>query len=438
MKAKKFFFGILLIGYLYILYRVCFFTSFLVTFEGTGLFPFRSFSELVRNRNIEYLKSAEVIMAGMIPFGFFYPLTKGRRCRSRVMLMGAFLATIVEISQYILSRGATCFDDILLAVFGTWLGYKLFIFACKHTSDGQYFIWPNIEKDARGLITYLLILVLFFSVFINVKEGNIGHPLVNIDLNLVESSEPKEEVDVLPSTTESIYDTILTAMQDNKSSFEISGLSGLLTPEMISEEFKRVVDDHPELFWLTGSYDGMEYVWGPTVEYIVTPGTNCKMEEVPIKKKRLDEALENVVSLASNYESDYDKAAFAHDYIIVNCEYDINSYYEAMYAKDNYEVTSHSHDCYGCLIEKSAVCDGYSKAYKLILNQLGIQSDIVSGTAINDFVSGGHAWNSVTIDGTKYYVDVTWDDPLGYVGDSISRDYFLLTYDEICKDHFEE
>ncbi|GAA0076062.1 hypothetical protein UT300005_04400 [Clostridium sp. CTA-5] len=85
-----------------------------------------------------------------------------------------------------------------------------------------------------------------------------------------------------------------------------------------------------------------------------------------------------------------------HDYITQNCTYD----------KDNYDkktVPNISHTSYGALVNQIAVCDGYSKATMLLLNEYGIEAGIVT----ND----SHAWNYVNIDGNYYQTDLTWDDP---------------------------
>ncbi|NFI58274.1 sugar-binding protein, partial [Clostridium botulinum] len=104
-----------------------------------------------------------------------------------------------------------------------------------------------------------------------------------------------------------------------------------------------------------------------------------------IKKNYLDECL-------TDLEIEY----AIHDYITQNCTYD----------KDNYDkktIPNISHTSYGALINQIAVCDGYSKATMLLLNEYGIEAGIVT----ND----SHAWNYVNIDGNYYQTDLTWDDP---------------------------
>ena len=61
----------------------------------------------------------------------------------------------------------------------------------------------------------------------------------------------------------------------------------------------------------------------------------------------------------------------------------------------------------------------------------------ISGDSINSAgEEGKHAWNAVIIDGETLYVDVTWDDPTP--DGNLRYDYFLVSEDEINKNHFAD
>lgn len=91
--------------------------------------------------------------------------------------------------------------------------------------------------------------------------------------------------------------------------------------------------------------------------------------------------------------NDVEKALLLHDRIAIWCEYTMGTKPRASY------------NAYGVFANKSAVCMGYALAYDYLLKQVGIDSYYCSSNALN------HAWNIVYIDGVKYHVDVTWDDP---------------------------
>ena len=119
-----------------------------------------------------------------------------------------------------------------------------------------------------------------------------------------------------------------------------------------------------------------------------------------------------------------EKIKAIYDYLILNVSYDYEGY-------DSDDISNESHSAYGALVNGIAVCDGYSDAMNVLLNRLGIQSDIVIGEADEE----GHAWNYVKFEEGYYYVDVTWDDSdngiLGY-------DYFKKTLSEMNQDHVVE
>lgn len=105
--------------------------------------------------------------------------------------------------------------------------------------------------------------------------------------------------------------------------------------------------------------------------------------------------------------SEYEKVRRIHDYIINNSSYDTK-----------FEKSS----AYDLLIEKTAVCEGYTlTAYRMFL-AAGLESRIISGYGNGE----PHAWNIVKVDGVWYNIDLTWDDPITMTGRQILRyDYFL-------------
>ena len=122
-------------------------------------------------------------------------------------------------------------------------------------------------------------------------------------------------------------------------------------------------------------------------------------EKIPEDKERairLREEVEKVYNeCVTPGMSDFEIELALHDRVISQCKY--------LGSDSPYDV---QHSAYGALIDKEAVCDGYSKAFTLLLTRAGIDSQVVYGTA-----GGGHAWNQVKIDGSWYMVDSTWDDP---------------------------
>lgn len=63
----------------------------------------------------------------------------------------------------------------------------------------------------------------------------------------------------------------------------------------------------------------------------------------------------------------------------------------------------------GALIDKQAICQGYSKALEAILNDNGIECITVGGQGGKPGDMGHHAWNQIKVNGKWYNADLTFD-----------------------------
>lgn len=139
-----------------------------------------------------------------------------------------------------------------------------------------------------------------------------------------------------------------------------------------------------------------------------------------------------VNSIIDDEDSDFARAVKLHDWLCGHTEYDpvIAQNRAATYpnftdAKDHCYASAFLHyvkadgDCYkhdGYY----TVCDGYARAYKLLMNAAGISCERVKGASNKD--EPGHAWNIVRLNDKDddagndkyYYVDVTWDSKYRY------------------------
>lgn len=129
--------------------------------------------------------------------------------------------------------------------------------------------------------------------------------------------------------------------------------------------------------------------------------------------------------------SDYDKIREVHYWLVNNIEYDSN-----LEAEEPYSIS-------GALTEGKAVCEGYARAFKYIMDGLGIPCVLVSGTATNSSgLTESHAWNYVYLNDQWYAIDVTWDDPIiigdGYIPDDTMYQYFLKGRNTFLTTHVED
>jgi len=182
----------------------------------------------------------------------------------------------------------------------------------------------------------------------------------------------------------------------------------------------------------TFHYSGYGYGYGTyTIRYrsgekVANAYKNGNLSSLSSSEKELyNKAASIVASCTSSSDSDAEKARALHDYLVNNCCYD-RSFNDISYSAE------------GALFNHTAVCSGYSDAYRLLLTLAGVESYTVTGDATNSSGNtGGHAWNLVNLDGRWVYIDVTWDDPITYNGQNMLRyDYFAISESEISGDHF--
>ncbi len=128
----------------------------------------------------------------------------------------------------------------------------------------------------------------------------------------------------------------------------------------------------------------------------------------------MEAALAEAVLAAGDASSDYERVLAVHDYLVRGCAFDSGE-----------SPAQASFTAYGALVLGSAVCQGYSDAFALVMERLGIPCVVVDSEEMS------HAWNMVLVDGAWYHVDVTWDDPSPDGGPDAAVSYvFFLRGDE--------
>ena len=149
----------------------------------------------------------------------------------------------------------------------------------------------------------------------------------------------------------------------------------------------------------SGSYslesddEGLHYVFVYDCKYYTTAAQEAELSE------KIDSVLQ---SLDINDESsDYDIICAVYDYICANVSYDYDNLNDSEYLL--------KYTAYAAMINKTAVCQGYSALMYRMLQQKNIDCRLIPGS--------NHAWNIVAIDGVYYNADSTWDagkDPKNY------------------------
>lgn len=167
-------------------------------------------------------------------------------------------------------------------------------------------------------------------------------------------------------------------------------------PQLMTE----IINENPKLFYVTGRCGYVRYEDG-LIESISPEYSEAFSAADAVKyQNRVTEILAGV----DKDWSDFEKALYLHDYLVVHARYDMDLLYRRGTGENTIGDTGYT--AYGVMIEGVGVCQGYTLAYRELLNGVGIESGTVQSDALN------HVWNMVEIGETWYHVDVTWDDPL--------------------------
>lgn len=110
--------------------------------------------------------------------------------------------------------------------------------------------------------------------------------------------------------------------------------------------------------------------------------------------------------------SQAEKALIVHDRLVAWTEYD---YFNLL----NGSLPSTVYSILGPFIHRSAVCAGYAKAYMHLMRTLGFECSYVNSELNN------HAWSMLTVDGEKYFVDCSNNDPVWDIYGRVRHTNFL-------------
>lgn len=152
--------------------------------------------------------------------------------------------------------------------------------------------------------------------------------------------------------------------------------------------------DHPLYYWLLGQvvFSTQKLSLCVDTDYISGTQRTAKNQEIYT-------AIDGYLKAVEGETSAYQIAFAFHDMIIDSIDY-------AYDQSGNPETANYAHSIVGALTGESAVCEGYAKAYALLLNANGVDNVYVTGSSRGV----GHAWNMVKLDGGWYWYDLTWDD----------------------------
>ena len=318
-------------------------------------------------------------------------------------------------------------------------------FSNVKTASAENFI-GNYISPANTVDTITTPQVIENNPFDNIQSSHEGN---NVDYSNVNVN--KYFYNQLDETSKTIYKALESNKENMKSgTYRIDfgdSFSDILNSENGQDElgdyYQSAIEaytyDNPDVFYLSPNkmYLNVETTTSASNitynVYINCGNENNYFADEFTSQEQVENAIEKVeyvkdILLRRKTGDDYEDIKMVHDYLVDNIEYDTSISADNIY------------DVYGALVNRVAVCEGYARSFKYILDEMGIPCVLVIGTGTN---SRGeierHAWNYVELQGNWYAVDCTWDDPIivgsGSVSKSSKYKYFLKGSSEFYSDH---
>ena len=231
--------------------------------------------------------------------------------------------------------------------------------------------------------------------------------------------------DNLPAELQKAYYEIGIAAE---SAQELVDIDMELNNDSLNAVLTALQNDRPDLFWLSGSASGMTQGGSTSIRLTYTATDDELAAQQKAFNARVEEILAQVAGL-----SPAEQEKTVHDLLIT----------QTSYIHDSQEKQGQS--AYTALVEGQSVCAGYTRAFKHLMDELGIPCVYISGQALDsengspsevieseesdggetyetdetvsesttnsgEEVWSSHAWCIVSLDDVWYNVDITWDD----------------------------
>ena len=218
------------------------------------------------------------------------------------------------------------------------------------------------------------------------------------------------------------------AIDETIKSKKVKTFLGSQKGDNLEEKISRVLTayfyDNPECYYVSNEYTMY------TRNFVFFEYSVVEFDYI-VRASKIDERnekMEKVINKLLNENiidgmTDYEKELAIHDALVKYV-----SYYSY---KEINQIPTIKHTAYGALVEGEAVCDGYAKALKILLDRVGIENIIVN--QIDEEIA--HAWNVVKLDGEYYHVDATSDKLEEGGSEQVIHTYFNITDEDMEKNY---
>lgn len=296
-------------------------------------------------------------------------------------------------------------------------------------ADIEYFSKPGLIKDdAVGMLHAALfaecsngntLICNFINSGIVPAETAMELELVKYeDLGIIFPQEGGYAPPERPAGYQQAYNQVYDALFNGNDSIWLIKNEYTDTKDKIKDIIITCIRENPEILY----YSGFTY----RSDGLLTLKYSKDRQTILNHRSELEKKIAKILSeIIRPGMTPYQKEKAVHDFLVSNCEYDMEGYNKG-------NISPESYTAYGALCLGKAVCEGYAKAAYLLLNRVGVETIIITG------ISKGysHSWNLVKLDGQYYHLDITWDDTIQYEENKDIRYYYFNLDDAtISRDH---
>lgn len=188
---------------------------------------------------------------------------------------------------------------------------------------------------------------------------------------------------------QTLYNDIEQALRNHSSSIQVENGT---TEVDVKFAMRWVLRKNPDIFWFAHKASLNEENKSLSLQYLFSQ-SRVKLIQASINDVILHDFNISFVRSLSQVE----QVIYVYMWIISYCNYNLNSAY-------NQEIDS-------VFVRRNSVCTGYAKATQFLLNQLGIESQLVFGQLNNSPQKNDrHCWNIVKLSGKYYHLDTSLGD----------------------------
>lgn len=268
-------------------------------------------------------------------------------------------------------------------------------------------------------LAYMLLVVPMFVFADPAQPVDYVTEVTEVDISSFSGSTVSQDSEIYQAVYDRLYNTFL----------EKGGKANILdlhlakndtNQQLLQKAYIDAVYDHPELFYVRTWFRiwEIEYTDGTKFLYYIEPSylDTTEQDAIDFDSKVTYILSENI----ENGMTDEEKLLAIHDYLVDTCSY-AKPVGQDEAGNPVYSDTAFT--AYGTIIEGTSVCQGYTLAYNLLINKLGIDCrEVISNSMV-------HSWNMVRLGDNWYHVDVTYDDPTNM--EMVNHAYFLLSDETI-------